>query len=86
MALVNMMEDVIKTKLDDFLESIDCCKCDICYLDMMALGLNYFKPKYVNTLEGELLVKINSTSRQNSVDIDIAIIKAVEIVRLHPHH
>ena len=86
MALVNIMESVVKQKLDEALANSDCCKCKICYLDAMAIALNYCKPRYVNTLQGELLVKINSTERQTSVDIEIAVLKAIEIVRQHPHH
>ncbi len=86
MALENIMEAVVKQKLDEALATSDCCKCEICYLDAMAIALNYCKPRYVNTLEGELLVKINSTERQNSVDLEIAVLKAIEIVKQHPHH
>lgn len=86
MALLNMMEEVVKQKLDNTLENYDCCKCKICYYDILAIALNYTKPKYVNTLEGELLVKLNTTERQNNVDIEIGIIKAIEIVRHNPHH
>lgn len=86
MALVNIMENIVKQKLDDIWEQADCCKCEQCYYDTMAIALNYCKPKYVNTLKGELLVKITLTERQSSVDIEIAILKAIEIVKQHPHH
>ena len=86
MALVNIMESVVKQRLDEILETADCCKCETCYLDTMAIALNYCKPRYVNTLKGELLVKIDSTERQSAVDLEIAILKAIEIVKQHPHH
>jgi len=86
MALVNMMEMIVKEKLDEILVTSDCCKCEQCYLDMMAIALNYCIPKYVNTLKGELLVKINSTERQMIVDLEISILKSIEIVKQHPHH
>ncbi|MFA5659432.1 MAG: late competence development ComFB family protein [Oscillospiraceae bacterium] len=86
MALINMMEEIVRQKLGDVLKTTDCCKCEICYNDILAIALNYLKPKYVNSLEGELRVKLGTTERQNSIDIDIAIIKAIEIVRQHPHH
>lgn len=86
MALVNMMELVVKQRLDEILETTDCCKCETCYLDMLAIALNYCKPRYVNTLQGELMVKIDSTERQKSIDLDIAILKSIEIVKQHPHH
>ena len=86
MALVNIMEVLVRQKLDEMLETSDCCKCETCYLDILAIALNYCKPRYVNTFQGELLVKINSTERQSSVDLDIAILKAIEIVKQNPHH
>jgi competence protein ComFB len=87
MALVNIMESVVKQKLDELLEKSDhYCKCEKCYYDMMAIALNYCQPRYVNTLKGELLVKLNSTERQSAVDIDINILKAMEIVKNHPQH
>lgn len=86
MALVNIMEMLVRQKLDEMLKTSDCCKCETCYLDILAIALNYCKPRYVNTLQGELLVKINSTERQSSVDLEIAILKAIEIVKQNPHH
>ncbi len=86
MALINMMEEIVRDKLDEVLILSDCCKCEICYNDILAIALNYIKPKYVNTLEGELRVKLVSTERQNTIDIDIAVLKAIELVKQHPHH
>jgi len=86
MALANMMEIIVKQKLDEILERTECCKCEQCYMDTMAIALNYCTPKYVNTLKGELLVKINLTERQSLVDLEISILKAIEIVRQRPHH
>ena len=85
MALINIMESIVKEKLDSMLPYIDCCKCEQCYYDIMAITLNYLKPKYVNTLKGELFVKVSSTMPQNNIDVDISIIKAIEIVKQHPH-
>ena len=86
MAVTNMMEQVIKQKLDAMLETTDCCKCKKCYSDMLAIALNTCKPKYVNSREGELIVKIGQTELQNSIDIDIAVAKAIKIVCNNPKH
>ncbi len=86
MALMNMTEIIVKERLEELLKEYDCCKCETCFMDMLALALNQIKPQYVNTKKGELLKRIDAVSKQNSVDIDIAIVKAIEIVRNSPHH
>lgn len=86
MALVNLAEDIIRERLDELLKTYDCCKCEYCYTDMLALSLNLVKPMYVNTLQGQLIKRCESHKQQNSVDLDIAVIKAIEIVHHNPHH
>ena len=86
MALVNLAEKIVRDRLEQLLKSYDCCKCECCHTDMLALSLNYIKPMYVNTFKGELLKRVDASMQQNSVDIDISIIKAIEIVSQSPHH
>ena len=86
MTLVNISEAIVRERLDSMLQNYDCCKCQTCYMDMLALVLNYVKPRYVNSHKGELLTRVNALHLQNSVDIDIAIIKAIELVSHSPHH
>lgn len=81
-----MMEIIARQKLDDMLEKMDCCKCEKCYLDTLAYALNNLKPMYVNSKEGELFSKVRSLSYQGSVDIDVAIATAINIVSSSPHH
>ena len=86
MALVNMSESIVRDRLTYMLQNYDCCKCETCYTDMLAIVLNYVKPRYVNTHAGELLSRVYAGTIQNSIDTDIAIIKAIEIVSHSPHH
>lgn len=86
MALVNISELAIREKLDEILQTVDCCKCEKCYMDILAIALNYVKPRYVNTHEGELIKRVEAMAIQNSVDINIAIVKALELVSHVPHH
>lgn len=82
----NIMEDIVAKRLDELLEDYDCCKCEDCKNDMMAIALNLLPAKYVNSLSGQLIAKLNETKRQNSVDVDCAITKAIEIVSSNPNH
>lgn len=86
MAVVNIMEQIVSEKLDTLLTGTNCCKCVECKQDMLAFALNMVKPKYVNSTKGELFGRIDSTKLQNSVDIDIAVAKAIATVSTSPKH
>ena len=84
MDVINVMEDIVKERLELQLKDLDCCKCDVCIGDMMAMALNALKPKYVNSRKGELFSKIDSTKYQNTIDIDVAVSRAVVVVSSSP--
>jgi len=87
MPVINVMEQMVRNKLQDRLEKSDCCKCDKCLDDMMAIALNNLPPKYVSTPRGELFSRVGSSlEKQNSLDIEFAVISAIEFVANHPHH
>lgn len=86
MAVVNIMEKIISEKLDLQLKDCACCKCNECRQDMLAYALNIIPPKYVNSSKGELFGRIDSSKMQNSVDIDIAVAKAIRVVSASPKH
>ena len=85
MSVVNVMERVVEERLEKLLEEYDCCKCEKCIDDMMAMALNTLKPKYVNSVKGELFSRIDATKYQNTIDIDVAVTKAIETVSASPH-
>lgn len=86
MALINVMEDIVKDKLNEMLRTENCCKCDRCIEDMTALALNKLPARYVSTHNGELFSKLNSLVRQNSVDLNIAVAEAISCVSKKPSH
>lgn len=83
--VVNVMEEVVKDRLEVLLKEHDCCQCDTCKGDMLAMALNTLKPKYVNSRKGELFSKLNASKMQNTVDIDVAVAKAISVVSSSPH-
>lgn len=85
MAVINVMEEIVRERLDIFLAGSDCCQCERCKGDMMAMALNMLKPKYVNSHKGELFSRIDTSKYQNTVDIDIAVTKAISAVSSSPH-
>ena len=86
MALVNMMERFVDEKLAAMLANENCCKCERCLEDMKAIALNKLPAKYVSTHNGELFSKLDSTIRQNSVDLNIAVAAAIEAVSKNPSY
>ncbi|MGN0674602.1 MAG: late competence development ComFB family protein [Oscillospiraceae bacterium] len=85
MSVVNVMESVVSERLDALLADTDCCKCERCKGDMLAMALNSLPPKYVNSHKGELFSRIDATKYQNTIDIDVAVAKAISVVSSSPH-
>ena len=86
MALINMMETFVSERLDDMLKNETCCKCERCVEDMKAIALNKLPARYVSTHNGELFSKLDSTIRQNSMDIMVAVSYAIDCVSSRPSH
>ncbi|MCI7768062.1 MAG: late competence development ComFB family protein [Oscillospiraceae bacterium] len=84
--LINANEEIVKLRMPLLLQEYNCCKCEKCVCDMMAIALNNIKPAYVNTAEGMLFKRINSMLPQKTTDIDIEILKAINLVSAHPKH
>lgn len=84
--LINANEEIVRNRIDILLKEYDCCKCDFCVNDMMAIALNNIKPAYVNTEKGVLFKRIMNLKQQNSADIDIEILKAINMVSSKPNH
>lgn len=84
--LINANEEIVNQRIEVLLKEYDCCKCADCINDMMAIALNNLKPAYVNTEKGVLFKRIMNLKQQNSADIDIEILKAINMVSAHPNH
>jgi competence protein ComFB len=85
MAIYNIMEKIVDMKLETYMPNSGCCMCEICVEDIKCLALNKMPCKYVNTPKGELFSKVDQTMlRQNSVDLDFAVLAAIESVKASP--
>lgn len=84
--LRNYMEICVGDLLNAVLENIDCCSCEKCRYDIMAITLNMLPPKYVVTHKGSLYTKLSALQAQFDVDIIAAITKASVIVGKSPRH
>lgn len=87
MAIVNVMELYVEQKMEEILPTTDCCTCDKCLDDIRAMALNKLPPKYVSTDKGRLFSKLNSLKeQQNGVDINVAVLNAIDFVTNNPRH
>lgn len=87
MALVNMMENMVDIRLVELLKTNECCSCEKCLEDIKCIALNNLPSKYVSTSMGELFSRIDQQMvRQNTLDIDVAVINALQFVKKRPRH
>ncbi|MDI3281259.1 MAG: late competence development ComFB family protein [Bacillota bacterium] len=88
MRLKNFMEDVAVQALEDYLREHrgELCTCPRCRRDILALTLNQLRARYVGSEEGEIRASVAQSDRQVKADVTLALLKAIEAVRAHPHH
>lgn len=86
MHFYNMSEVFARERLNEILEKEGGCKCEECYIDILALACNQLPARYVHTDEGEMYKRIEVYRRQQKMDVDVAIYKALKVVREHPRH
>lgn len=84
--LKNVMEEVVLRKIDELVDNLGCCKCEQCKMDIASYVLNRVKAKYVVSLEGELMSKLDSLSVEFDIDVVKHIVEAAQIIKKNPHH
>lgn len=84
--LVNINEEFVKQKVNEFIKLFGACDCETCYFDACALALNSLKPSYVTTKKGAKISEIISMKLCNQTEIVVAAMKAVQQVMKKPHH
>jgi competence protein ComFB len=82
----NVMEYLVLNTLDTAWKSLECCKCDKCKSDVIALTLNQLPSKYVVTQAGEVYARINELSICKEAEIITALAKSAKIVKEKPRH
>lgn len=87
MELMNFMESVVSSYVDEVLEADDTlCGCPRCRLDIIALALNHVKPKYVVTTKGYAYAHMGELQAQFRTDTIVAVTNALKVIRAHPRH
>ena len=80
------MEACVENMLPVITKATDCCTCEKCRYDIMAVALNALPPKYIVTSTGQLYTKLSVLQQQFDVDIIAALTQAVNIVSASPRH
>lgn len=84
--LRNLTEEIVLKKLDDLMNSIHCCKCEQCRLDIASYALNRLPAKYAATTQGELLSKLDVLEPQFDTMVTTVILQGGMIVKQYPRH
>ena len=84
--LKNTTEDIVLKKNDQMKDSLDCCTCEYCRMDVATYALNRLPARYVATTQGELLSKLDSLEPQFDTTVMTVILQGAMLVKLHPRH
>jgi competence protein ComFB len=84
--LVNVIEELVKSRVKEMMKEDDMCRCDKCYLDACAIVLNTLKPQYVTTSKGSLLAMLSDTNLQYITDLTVKVVRALKLVKNYPRH
>jgi len=84
--LRNYTEEAVKFYMDRWFDQADCCHCETCRLDVMALMLNNLKPKYVVTEKGALYAQLDDFDPQYKIDFMREMSQAAMTVKSGPRH
>ncbi|MEL7649215.1 MAG: late competence development ComFB family protein [Sedimentibacter sp.] len=83
--LYNVMEKLVLNKLDATLKKMNCCRCDRCKEDIVAIALNNLRPMYIVASKNDINEKIEAL-RDIGGEVTTEVIKAVLAVRKNPRH
>lgn len=82
----NMMELFVEDYYDQIKDSQDCCTCQQCRDDVIAIALNRLPTKYVNTSGGKIMVSTKMYCQEHRIELHTAVLQAMEIVKKYPRH
>ncbi|MCQ2537721.1 MAG: late competence development ComFB family protein [Lachnospiraceae bacterium] len=84
--LRNLTEDYVILLFDRIADTIDCCKCQQCRLDVCSYTLNRLAPKYVVSTQGELMSKLCEFDAQFETNVMTELTKAAAVIKKFPRH
>lgn len=82
----NVLEQIVKERVDEFLQKLGTCSCPRCKADTIALTLNNLPPKYIVANKDHVFPLINFYSNQYAVRVTAQLTKACITIKNSPHH
>lgn len=83
----NVMEDLIRAEIDEYIDNLGICTCPICRRDLLTLTLNNVQPKYVTSEKGAAITKAERiASREEKIKLLTEITYCAQMVKKRPHH
>lgn len=83
---LNVMETLVREKVDTYMNQFGTCKCSRCKADITALALTSLPSKYVVVSRNAATPLMNFYSQRFAGAITVEITKACTKVKEHPHH
>jgi competence protein ComFB len=82
----NIMEELVSSKLDEYMSSGAVCNCDRCRADVLAMTLNRLPPKYVVSVSGDVYSRYETMKAQLQADVTMALLNAIQVINTSPRH
>lgn len=83
---VNVMERIVREKIDYFMDQFEVCKCDRCRADSIALTLTGLQPRYIVTAPAAVDPLMSFFTNKYTADVIVEATKACMIVKEKPRH
>lgn len=83
---LNVMETLVRERVDAYMEQFATCQCSRCKADIIALSLTSLPSKYVVVSRNAATPLMNFYSQRYAGAITVEITKACTKVKEHPHH
>lgn len=83
---VNVLEEIVKSRIDEFLKLFDVCTCPRCKCDVMALALGGLPSKYIVVDSSYVSPLLNFYSNRYMGAVTAQLSHACTVVKNNPHH
>lgn len=83
---VNVMERIVKDKINYYMDQFEVCKCDRCRADAIALTLTGLQPRYIVTSPAAVDPLLSYYTNKYNTDVIVQATKACMTVKEKPRH
>lgn len=83
---INVMEYLVNSQVDEYMEKLGVCSCSRCRTDITALALTNLTPKYIVVENGSIAPLLHYYSSKYAVDVMTQLTRACLTVFRQPRH